>query len=72
MRLDALRTPSACQGCGASGHEGLCGDCGDAIRRVHDDEHETACACGDCGTWMRASARLGAALALCRAREVTS
>lgn len=72
MRLDALRTPSACQGCGASGHEGLCGDCGDAVLRVHRDEHETPCRCADCGTWTRASERMGAAMTLATAKRVAS
>lgn len=72
MRTRNLLSTPACQGCGASDHEGLCDGCALAIRRVHDDEHETACACADCGVWTRVSTRLGAALALRTAREVTS
>lgn len=65
------RVPTTCQGCGAD-RGPLCEGCALAIRRVHDGEHEAACLCGDCGTWTRASARLGAAAALLTAREVVS
>lgn len=72
MRVRNLLSAPACQGCGASDHEGLCESCGEAVMRVHDGEHETACACADCGVWMRAVERLSAGLTLRTAREVTS
>lgn len=65
-------TPTACQGCGASGQGPLCHGCALGILRVHNGEHTVECVCADCGTWTRVSERLGAAEALHTAREVAA
>ena len=72
MNFSALRSPPTCQGCSASGHEGLCFNCAVDVMSVHKFEHETACRCAACGTWTRAAERMGAAMTLATAKRVAS